>query len=345
MNPDEGPELRKLARKSFGLIEGLFVAKPKTALVAVLDEKIVGGFMYQTEMAGDKKIGFASFLFTHPSLQGQGIGKRLSEKGIRHLWDEEGCDILVTFVRDDNVASWKAFEKNGFVLASLSKLSRLIGLPEVAKLCFKTMYGLSIGHDFYVALRDEKLTRLYEHKREGCAGQIAAYVLINVLLSFTVVLAAENIFHAAASVAFIFLGVVLAGYIGTLFSKRKWNFRFIGGGMPVYFFTSLAIRGPFPLIGNWYPSCYENTPKFKRDMAINAIAVWVFLLGLAAAGKTFGSSLQVFTYTSEIASFLLILRCLPVPAFESSGFGRVFKWNKIVLGLLTAASIFLVFVL
>ena len=341
MNPGEGPELKKLAQKSFGLIEGLFVTKPKTAIVAILDEKIVGGFVYQVETIGDKKIGFASFLFIDPTFQGQGIGKRLIEEGLQRLW-EEGCDVLVTFVRDDNIASWGAFEKNGFVLASLSRLARLVGWPGVAKLCVKTIYGFSVGHDFYVSLRDEKSTDLYRHKKEESAGQIAAYVIINILLSLPIVLAAGNMFYAMVSTAFFFLGMVLMGYLGTLFSKRKWNFRFIGGGMPVYFIISLATRGFFPLIGNWYPSRYENTPEFKRDMAINAIVVWLFLLGLAAVGKIAGDSLQV---VSEIVSLLLFFRCLPVPTFESLGFGRVFRWNKIVLGLLVAASITLVFVL
>ena len=49
MNPGEGPELKKLAQKSFGPIEGLFVTKPKTAIVAALDEKMVGEFVYQVE--------------------------------------------------------------------------------------------------------------------------------------------------------------------------------------------------------------------------------------------------------------------------------------------------------
>ena len=343
MNPGEGPELKKLAQKSFGLIEGLFLfaMRPKKAIVAVVGEKMVGGFVYQIETAGDKKIGFASFLFTDPAFQGQGIGKRLIEEGIRRLW-EEGCDVLVTFVRDDNVASWGAFERNGFVLASLSKLARLVGWPGVAKLCVKTTYWLSIGHDFYVTLRDEKSTEFYRYKKEGSAGQIAAYVFINILFSLPIAFASGNMIYAIASAAFVFWGIVLMGYVGTMFSKRKWNFRFTGGGMPVYFAINLAIRGIFPLIGNWYPSRYENTPEFRRDMAINAIVVWVFLLGLMATGRIVGAPLQV---VSEIASFLLIFRCLPIPAFESSGFGRVFKWNRIVLGLLIAASIALVFVL
>jgi len=63
------------------LIEGLFVTKPKTAIVAILDEKIIGGFVYQIDIIGKKKIGFVSFLFTDPAYQGYCIwiiGSRLN---------------------------------------------------------------------------------------------------------------------------------------------------------------------------------------------------------------------------------------------------------------------------
>ena len=52
-----------------------------------------------------------------------------------------------------------------------------------------------------------------------------------------------------------------------------------------------------------------------------------------------------FMYVPSIATVLIILKCLPIPAFESGGFGRVFKWNKIVFALLAVASIFFIFVL
>ena len=340
MNPDEAPGLRKLARKSFGPIEGWFVTKPEKAIVAVLDGKIVGGFMYEFEASGGMKIGIASFFFTDPAFQGQGIGKRLCEEGVRHLWSE-GCDALVTFVRDDNVASWGAFEKNGFVLAGLPRLARLLGLPGFAKLCVKSTYGLwSIGHDVYVALRDEKSTSLC--KKGVGFRQIIAYIIINTIFLLPFAMFARYTFLALAAVASVFLGMVLAGYLGTLFSKRRWHFRFTSGGGIMYLVINAAPRAFCPLIGNWYPDRYENTPKFRRDMAVNAIAVWVFLLGVAAAGAIASDSSVFLRYVSNIVPVLLVFRCLPVPVFESSGFGRVFKWNKIVFGMLVAASVFLI---
>ena len=80
-------------------------------------------------------------------------------------------------------------------------------------------------------------------------------------------------------------------------------------------------------------------------MATNVIAAWVFLLGLVAAEITIGFSSRFLTHIPNIATILLVFKCLPVSVFESSGFGRVSKWNKVVFGLLAAASLFFVFLL
>ena len=348
MHPGEECETQKLARKSFGLFEGLFVTKPKTALVAILDKKIVAGFMYQLEKIGGKKIGYASFFFTDPAFQGQGIGKRLCEEGVRRLW-AEGCDALVTVVRDDNVASWGAFVKNGFARASLPKAAGIFGLPGMAKLHIKTIYWLTIGHELYVALRDGASSAACK-KGEG-AGQIFAYVFINMLLLLTFALRSQNAHFAIASSAFVFSGVVLAGFVGTLFSRRrKWKFRATSGGALLYALTGAIAQAFLPLIGNWYPSRYENTREFRRDMAANAIAAWMFPIGLAAFTAIAGAResahedlSRMMPYVSTLASVLLVFRCLPIPAFESSGLGRVFRWNKVIAILLVAASIFFAF--
>ena len=144
------------------------------------------------------------------------------------------------------------------------------------------------------------------------------------------------------SSAFVFLGTVFIGYIGTLFTRRKWNFRFTGGGAILYLIINVFPNLFFPMIGNWYPIHYENTPKFKRDMAVNVISVWLFLLCLMIIGKYIEYIPMFFMYVPSITTVLIILKCLPIPVFESGGFGRVFKWNKIVFGLLAAASIFFI---
>ena len=339
MRPDEAKEARNVARKAFGSVEGLFVTKFEDALIAVLDEKIVGGFVYKISNYGGKKIGFVSFLFIDPSMHGQGLGSRLTKEGIQHLWEKEKCDALVTFVRDDNVASWGTFKNNGFVQVSLSKIARFVGLLGLVKLYFTTGFYFAIGHDFYFALRDGESAVQYKNK--GGIWQIVGYILINILFLAGNISRIQHVHSFIAAIAIIFPGMVFAGYIGTLFSnrdKREWSFRFIEGGFIVYMLIN--IFGIFPLIGGWYPVRYENTPEFKRDMGINAASVWVFLLCLKTASLFIDN--LIMAYISSVVTILIILRCLPIPVFYSAGFGRIYSWNKIVFGLLAAASIYFV---
>ena len=73
MRPDEAHEAQRLAKKTFGWMEGLFVPKPKQALVAVVDETIVGGFFYKIKTCGGKTLGDPTFFFVDPAMQGQGL--------------------------------------------------------------------------------------------------------------------------------------------------------------------------------------------------------------------------------------------------------------------------------
>ncbi|MCL2592880.1 MAG: hypothetical protein FWD82_05895, partial [Defluviitaleaceae bacterium] len=254
------------------------------------------------------------------------------------------CDNLVTFVRDDNVASWGTFKKNGFVLTNLQKVASVTGLLGAMKLYIKTLYGLfDIGHDFYIASAVEQSASFY--KKEGTIGQVLIYVLLNTLFFLPLVIITQNILPVIVSSAFVFLGIVSAGYIGTLFSRRKWNFRFTGGGAILYFIINIFPNLFFPLIGNWYPIHYENTSKFKRDMAMNVISVWLFLLCLLIMGKNIEYIPMFLKFVPDIVAVFIILKCLPLPVFESGGFGRVFKWNKIAFGLLAIASAFFIFIL
>jgi len=339
MEPEEAAALRKLGRRSFGFFDGLFVTMPKTALVAVADGKIAGGFFYQIETCGPKKVGIVSFLFTDPAFQAQGIGKRLCEEGIRQLWNE-GCDVLVTCVRDDNVASWGLFERSGFALSSLRKLARLLGPAGAIRLCAKSGYGIGVGHDFYLSVRDE--AALPRGAGTCSALQIILFIFVNTIFSVPIALVSGlAVFIPAA--ALVFSGIVLAGRLGALFSGREWDFRFAGGGAFLYLPANALPWGFLPVVGGWYPRRYEKTQGFKRAMAANAIAVWAFLLALGAAGRFFAGASALLGCASWIASVLLVMRCLPIPALESLGFARVGQWNRIALAVFVAASLALVF--
>jgi len=79
-------------------------------------------------------------------------------------------------------------------------------------------------------------------------------------------------------------------------------------------------------------------------MAVNVISVWLFLLSLLILEKSIEFIPMFFRHVPYFVSVLIILKCLPIPVFESGGFGRIFKWNKVALGLLVITSMYFVFI-
>ena len=342
MAPDEAREVQAIGRKAFGLLEGLFIPKPKDALLALVDGKIVGAFVYKIFHCAGRKMGYPSFLFVHPSASGQGVGGKLCAAGVAHLW-ELGCDMQVTFVRDDNIASWGAFEKQGFTRVSVRKTAKLLGVWETLRMCAVTMYTLAVGHELYIATKDPLAALPY--KKDSGVAQVIDFVVLNTLLLAVAARAFTDTLPVMIAFAFVFAGVVLAGFAGTVPSaRREWGFRMTGGGGAIHLLIA-AIGSAFPVIGSWYPDRYENTPEFRRDLALPGVTSWVFLLGLAFAGPLTGEASPFWGYASGLVAVLLVLRCLPVSVLGSNGFARVYGWNKAVYAALAAASVFVVFVM
>ena len=259
------------------------------------------------------------------------------------MW-EQSCDAIATYVRDDNAPSWSTLvHKNGFVRTSLPKMAQALGLSATMKLFFSNVYGFALGYEYYIALPGQVDTRRLEKK--STIRQICAYLLFHLALLAPALVKSEHKLSLAAAFGVVFAGNMLAGYLGTLFSfRRKWRFRQPGGGIFICL-INMASGIFFPLCGNWYPAQYENTPRFRRDLALSSICTWIFLLAVTAS--SFFLSAPIFAYTAGIAFILLVLRCIPVPPFGPYGGWRVFRWNKIVFALLaaaTAAAIIMLFI-
>ncbi|MCL2199663.1 MAG: GNAT family N-acetyltransferase [Defluviitaleaceae bacterium] len=340
MQENEAKEAASVARKAFGIIGYLIIRKPTLGLVAVSDDKIVGGVFYYTKQSGDKKIGIVSFLFTTPECQGHGIAGRLMDECIKTLW-ELGCDAQVSYVQDDNVGSWAAFEKRGFVKTSLIKSIQALGFSTAikAQTIFVETFMFCAGADFYMALPDKEETKKYE-RCYASVPQIVLFALINMLFLWNVILGDNDPLIVAGSFGLVFLGIAAVGWLGTLFTRRKWHFRFTQGGF--VFSPIMAMFSFYPMIGGWYPDKYENTPTFKRDMAINSILIWLFLIAVVV-GSRFVNNV-VLMVMSHVAVVYLIFRCIPVLPFSSYGAGRVLQWNKIVFLAFAVVSVLLVFV-
>ena len=323
MEPGESIQVKKLARKAFVGIERFFISTPKNTMVAVVDDKIVGGINIKIIESNGKKIGYFDAAFIDPHYHGQGIGKMLYEATTKYLW-ESGCDALSALVKDDNVASWKLFENNGFCLTSFVEATKHLGFLTMMKQYFTTPFFISNGMEYYLVVKNQKVMP----KKVISSRQIIWFILANFILMLTSMLTRSAMQFSVFISSYLFLlsvGVI-TGYIGTCFSKRQWHFRVnSGGGVIVALINMIEI---YPLIGNWYPLQYENTKSFRKDMGITALCEWLFLLIITLISYVFGAEYLFLAYTYQIGSILLLYRILALYPFESFGGRRVYDWNK-----------------
>jgi GNAT superfamily N-acetyltransferase len=331
----------KVARKSFGIIGPLIIRKPKQGFVALIDDNVVGGVFYDIKKTDTKKIGVVSFLFTNPQFGGHGIAGKLLATCIDSLW-ADGCDGVVSYVQDDNVGSWVAFEKCGFVKTTLLKSSKALGTATAlkAQILFVETFVFCVGADFYMALPDREETKKYLRK-DTSVVQIGLFVLVNLIFLSLAVLRSPDFIMAILSIVLFFAGMSVAGLIGTWLTGRKWQFRFTQGGFVLS--PILGLFGFYPMIGNWYPVKYEKTPHFRRDMAFNSILSWFFLFGLMISARFIDN--LALEGMANLAKIFLVFRCVPIDPFSSYGSGRVYKWNKIIFVLFAIVSLLFVFVL
>jgi ribosomal protein S18 acetylase RimI-like enzyme len=357
MEDDDAKAVQLLGIKSFLRSgEGFYVSRPKTAWVAEKEGEIVGGFLYAIEESKGKKLGFIDYFFVKPEYAGQGIGRALCEDAISHLW-AEGCDYLVTFVRDDNVGSWRVFEKTGFTRASLPKCISELGIGGFIKVYLKHVYGFCLGCDLFFAVCPENSVALSAFTKKTGFGQMLLYVLTNIALLLVLIIASTGIMDIISNpsiltsqlpIAFlsfgsIFVGIIIFSYIGTLFSGRKWQYRMPTGG--ILLSGLFSVFGMFlPIAGNWYPQLYENTAKLRASLGISATLSWLYLMGLFVIARLFGEDIRFLGVGFQMTIFiLLIFRCIPFPSINL-GSVRVFRWNKILCALMVLVTIFLLFV-
>jgi GNAT superfamily N-acetyltransferase len=354
MESGEAKAVQTLSTKTYlRSLEGftLGFGKPKTARVAIKNNEVVGCFLYSIDNSGGKKLGYCDLIVVKPEHAGQGVGRALCEDAFSHMW-EQGCDYLITFIRDDNVASWAAFNRAGFTNASLPKVAKAVGFAGFLNTYVKHLHGLFVGCDIYFALPPENSEALPKYSKKSGFGQLALHVSINITLILILILGSMGITNLISdpnpfiaqlpsvlfSLLIVFGGVVIFGYIGTLFSRHKWRYRMTSGGLLMC--LGFSLFGAFiPMAGNWYPARYENTPSFRRDLGICALLPWIYLIGLLVLSRLFENNSILSAGTLPITvTIILILKCIPIHPI-SFGSARVFFWNKILWGFMILASL------
>ena len=337
MKPGEEQEVKKIGKKAFLGVERLFISKPKEAMLAIIDDKIVGGMIIKYIIAKDKKLAYIDFAFIDPDYHNQGVGRKLYKETFECLWNE-GCTAIAAMVKDDNVASWKSFLNNGFSQTSMLEATKELGVGLMIKQYFVTPAFMANGMEFYLKVKGREV----KPKEIETKTQIGFYLLANFLLMILGFLLNNRSNWGMYILSYIGLlaSGVAVSYLGILFSKRKWKFRVNSCGALLVAFINIGAA--YPLIGNWYPERYENTKEFKRDMGIPALFEWIFLLVIIVVSKIMMPQHIVFKYLSQVANTFIMYRILSVYPFESYGGARLYRWNKALYLIMSIISVILI---
>lgn len=336
MQPEEAGAVRSLGRRAFSSFESLFISKPKEALVAVIDEKLVGAALLKViPEKGGKSVGYIDFAFVHPSYHHQGIGKRLYQEAIEYLW-QRGCTHITALVKDDHVGSWGLFVKNGFErVGPMEALANLGGRGFLNQMLHTSLLW-AYGMDLYLAARSGNI-----QKRESNSFQeIMAYLATNGILVFLMALLQGK--YSPWMLTGAWLGILSLGigasYIMTRFEQRQWNFRLLWGGFSINLLVLLIGGGICPMVGNWYPEKYEATGAFRKSMGINAIASWLSILLVAYFSYFLGTDQLFFKVLYQFSGSLLFYRIIAFYPLEALGGGRVYRWHRGIYALMVLAS-------
>ncbi len=335
MEKEEAEEVKRIGKRAFSLVEGMFVSKPKHALVAVVDGKLAGAIIYKITKVQGRRTGYFEYAFVDPDYHGKGIGRKLYQATTDYLW-EQGCDSQAALVKDDNVGSWSLFLKNGFARVTLWEIVRQLGLLGFLSQFFGNLLWLAVGMDFYLAVRNEPL-----QNKSGTGRQIGGYLFANLLLILIALYRIEDPVIFLGTYVGMLAGTIAIGRIAAAAAKRKWQFRLNNGGAGIIAVVNF-FGGIFPMSGNWYPHKYENTDEFRRDMGMVALAEWAFIAALTGVSIIFSASHMIFHYASWIGVILLVYRILAIYPFEAYGGSRVFSWNRWIYGVMSVISVLLI---
>lgn len=331
MKPGEEKMLVGAARKAFihSPLEQLVISSPRSALVAEVEGCLAGAMFLRIIGKGEKKTGYLDIGFVVKEYRGRGIARILYPAAMEYL-QKAGCGLIAAMVIDDNSASWKTLENQGFGKPSLTGLVRSMGLGRAVEFWFKTLMCIACGTHLWA----KGLT-----KERRSPHELAVFLGVNVLLILPgfFLHGRSDVFLFVLAYLSVLLAGVLFGGLGCLAAGGKWYFAFPRCGTLLTLFMN-SIGGVFPMTGRWYPRNPQNTKECRRTMGIQAVVEWMGMILIFALGA-FLLKDNLFLYRcATIAASLLVYRVILILPF---GGGRVWNWSKLVFAALAAVTIIL----
>lgn len=336
MREDEASLAWKTGKPSFGRIERLAFQKPKQAFLAIVDDQIVGMASFRIFPAkNNQKIGYVETGYVKKGFEGEGIGGALYKRATAYL-REQGCETVTATVRDDNVASWKLFENNGYHVTGLIKLLQYYGLPSAIHLWLKSTLAIATGFHLWSTI---------PYKSHSQIEEVGIFALLNLLVILpTLALDGSPLDFGlrAGAILLLLTTALIGGLLSTLFSREKWYFSTTRGGLLISILVTF-LGGIWPVVGRFYPVSYRRTTDFRRNMGIESLFEWLailLLIGVAALQK------EQFAFWHYVLSFgksFLLIHALPVYPFSSFGGKRVWDYSKGLSAITVIISAMLLF--
>ncbi|MDD5936419.1 MAG: GNAT family N-acetyltransferase [Clostridiales bacterium] len=318
MEPQEAKAVYNLGLKTFHSMEGIFMGKPKQAIVAVSGEEIVGGITYSTHKYKDGVLGYVDYAFVNDKYHGRGIGSKLYTAAVREL-NGFGCTQVISLVRGDNPGSFMLFERQNMQRCSMGEAKRLLGTSGWLYLLFRSVLSWGPAMDCYLS-----------NAKKKCDGisQFFLYLLVNLaFLLLGIMVYKEQMPLALAGAGTVMIVGSILGASICLSEKGQYHFRLSTGGGYVTAIVS-ALGGFFPMFGKWYPQKFDGSEKQKAELGVSAIIEWVGILLLYVAMKEGFSGNAYAESVAYYSSVMTVFRMIPTFPFNEYGARRVYSYNK-----------------
>lgn len=339
MRPGEEKALLRAARRAFihSPFEQVGISKPKSALVAEVNGSLAGAMFLRVFPSGEKKTGYLDVGFVVKEYRGHGIGRALYPAATERL-RAMGCDPIAAMVIDDNVASWKSLENQGFGTPSLTGLVRKLGFVRAASIWLQTLLCAACGTNFWMS---------GPIKERSSAWELLSFLWVNMLLFAPALLQLiskpDLLLSTSLAYPSLLLASVLFGGIGCLIAGNTWRFSFPRGGMAVSLLLN-SFGSVFPMVGRWYLKSSKATAGDRRAMGIQAIVEWIGMLLLFSLGAFLLKENDFLFQCASLSANLLIYHLIPFMPFGAFGGARVWAWSKAAFALLAVVTIAVIIV-
>lgn len=314
-------KVSKLAKVALFGIKSFFVINPNNAMVALINEEVVGGIIYKIVNCGKKKIAYISNTFVDIDYQNKGIGKKLYNETINYL--NKKYNGIIALVREDNIVSSKLFKNSGLIKVSFIEIIKSLGIINAIKCYCATPFFVAVGHDFYMLKKKENISQTKLQ-----IMQFIMYFVLNLILALPIWLSirfnVDNPKTTILAYLTILILIILIRYMGFKTIKEKFNFRINEGGMLINLVVSF-FGFPYLVNGNFYLENYVNQKDLNEKLARPELIKWfVFLL----LPFLYFTGIPYFKEIAHIGFIYLILFVIPFYPFSYFGGRRIYNYSK-----------------